>query len=303
MGKLSPTISWLKANKLTAVLLLIVAYFLLARFSTKISTPRYQTFEKSDNYEIADVTPAAPRLQVGIPSPTESTPRPEIKERKVVQESSLSLLVANVRESIDRINQITTDTGGYMVNSNLNRPDEASFGTIIVRVPSEKLQETLKELRALSVKVVSENLSGRDVTDEYENLDERLRILQSNKERLEEIMGAATTVEEILTVQEKIFTLQDRIDNIVGRQKYLEQTAKTAKIAIYLSTDELALPYSPQEPWRPQVIFKLAVRSLLTNLQRLGTLSIWLAVYAVVAVPLAIIVYLIYNRYQHRKTQ
>ena len=83
---------------------------------------------------------------------------------------------------------------------------------------------------------------------------------------------------------------QSQIDNLKGQQKYFEQSAKLSKITIYLSTDELALPYAPTNEWRPAVIFKEAVRSLLGTIRSIGSLIIWAGVYIPILIPVLLII-------------
>jgi len=65
---------------------------------------------------------------------------------------------------------------------------------------------------------------------------------------------------------------------------------------VYLSTDEIALPYQPDDNFRLGVIFKLAVRSLMTTL-RFGLSSlIWIAVYGVVWIPVLVIMVILLRR-------
>ena len=178
-----------------------------------------------------------------------------------------------------------------MVESNLNNPQDAPTATVTVRVPSVKLQQALETLRGLAVKVVSENLSGQDVTDEFVDNEARLETLEKTKAKFEEILDNAISVQDILTVQREIISLQSQIDAVKGQQNYLEKSAQMAKLTMYLSTDELALPYAPSETWRPAVIFKQAVRSLLGSARKLGTLVIWLAVYSIIWLPALLLIY------------
>jgi len=67
-------------------------------------------------------------------------------------------------------------------------------------------------------------------------------------------------------------------------------------VTVYLSTDEYTLPYAPSEPWRPDVIFKTAVRSLIGNLRGIASTAIWLVVYSVIWVPVLILVLYIRGR-------
>ena len=290
--------SWIKANKLTFVLLLIVFYFLYNKF-----------FLYHPSYEM-DISPVAPQSagsdlsqmrKIGglgrIPvSLNEAPPTTDVANRLVISESYLSLLVSNVTETQKQIIQTAEFLGGYMVNSNLNNPQDAATATVTVRVPSAKLQAALQTFRGLGVKVVSENLSGQDVTDEFVDNEARLETLEKTKAKFEEILDNAINVQDILTVQREIINLQSQIDAVKGQQNYLEKSAQMAKLTIYLSTDELALPYAPSETWRPAVIFKQAVRSILGSARKLGTLVIWLAVYSIIWLPILLLIYFLKKR-------
>ena len=220
--------------------------------------------------------------------------------RMVVQSSNLSLLVKDVKEAGDKILNFAKDKGGYMVTTSYNRPTESPFATITVRVPSGKFEEGLNYFRTLAIKVTNENLQGHDVTDQYVNIEERLATLNKTKVRLQAIMEMTNDVTEILRVQREIIGLQSQIDTLVGQQKALEQEVALTKITVYLSTDELSLPYTPDTKFRPQVIFKLAVRSLLNTLRSIGELLIWVGVYAVIWIP-AIIIYKLIKRWWKKR--
>jgi hypothetical protein len=213
----------------------------------------------------------------------------------VIHDTNLSLQVDDVAETLNRIQETADSLGGFLVNSNLNRPEGAASGAITVRVPEENRQQALEAFRGLAVKVVSESVSGRDVTDQFEDLNAKLVTLTATKTKFEAILEQAEEIQDILEVQRQIISLQSQIDNLKGRQQYLEQSANLSKITIYVSTDELALPYTPDEAWRPEVIFKQAVRSLVGTVREVGTLAIWLVVYAPIWL-LALAVYVIWHR-------
>ena len=286
--------SWLKANKLTFVLLLIVGYFLYQKYAFPLGYQRSVSSPLSVKPQLLgrpSVGGGAEDLNLYPPDVyREAAPAPDVKNRLVISESYLSLLVNNVTEAQKQIIQTAESLGGYMVESNLNNPQDAPTATVTVRVPSVKLQQALETLRGLAVKVVSENLSGQDVTDEFVDNEARLETLEKTKAKFEEILDNAISVQDILTVQREIISLQSQIDAVKGQQNYLEKSAQMAKLTIYLSTDELALPYAPSETWRPAVIFKQAVRSLVGNLRKLGTLIIWLAVFSIIWLPILLVI-------------
>lgn len=237
----------------------------------------------------------------GVSYVSQSAPVPEVKDRLVVKESTLSLLVRNVTEAQKLISKKAEGLGGYMVQSNVSHPEEkeTATGWITIRVPQEKLDEALDYFRGLALRVVSENLSGWDVTDEYVDIEARIATLLKTKEKFESILAKAERVEEILQVQRELINLQEQIGALKGRQNYLEKTAKVSRVTIYLATDELALPYTPAKPWQPKAIFKQAVRSLVSTFRKAGTAAIWAGVYSVIWLP-ALGIYLFWRK--KRKT-
>ena len=206
-------------------------------------------------------------------------------DRLVIRDTSMSLLVKDVRDSLNSIGDLARTAGGFMVNTNLSSPEGGASGNISVQVPSEKRDEVVDSIRDLGVRVVSENVYGRDVTAEFEDLDARLAVLTKTKDKFEGILESASKVQDLLQVQRELVSLQSQIDNLKGRQKYLAESARLTKISVYVSTDELALPFAPENPWRPNVIVKRATRSLVANVRNFGSALIWLGVYSVVWIP------------------
>jgi len=212
-------------------------------------------------------------------APSEST------NRLVIQDTSLSLQVDNVESKIKEIESKTTEMGGFLINSNLSKPNGVGSGTISVRIPEGKRDEAMELFKVMAVKVVSENVSGTDVTDQYTDLQAQLEVLQKTKVKFEEILDKAYTVNDLMNVQQQLISLQQQINSVKGQQKYFEQSAKLSKITIYLSTDDLALPYAPTNEWRPVVVFKEAVRSLINNIRGLGNILIWVVVFSPLWIP------------------
>ena len=288
--------NWIKNNKLTFVLLIVVAYFIYNKYSPQRPIPydASMSFQQSEGVMNPSIRSMG-KVGIGgyggiVPPAYEAAPAPDVANRLVVSESYLSILVKNVIETQKQIIQTAENLGGYMVNSNLSNPQDAPTATLTVRVPEKRLNEALQLYRNLSVKVVSENLTGQDVTDQFVDNEARLKTLEDTKAKFQEIFDQATRIEDILNVQQQIINLQSQIDSVKGQQNYLEKNAQMAKLTVYLSTDEFALPYAPSESWRPEVIFKQAVRSLVSHVRKLGTALIWLAVYSTIVVPALLLI-------------
>lgn len=291
-------IDWVKHNKLAFILILLLLFILVRNYSFNRS---YGVFNKnySSQYSVPQSLELG-RSNFGMAAldsydsagsyeiqsaPSSKSLTDSSSPRMITQSASFSLLVKNVEKSTKQIITYVNENEGFLVSSTLSNPENSANAYLTINIPSKKLNDTLDYLKSISVKVVSQNLIGRDITEEYQDINSRLEILRANKSRFEEIMARTGVTTEILQIQREIFSIQDQIDSLIGRQKYLEEKAKYSQITINLSTDELSLPYTPDNKWRPEVVFKNAVRSLLKTLQSLGNLAIWLLVFSVIIIP------------------
>lgn len=281
---MSAATEWMRANKLSVFLAALVLFFLLRALLPNSAAPRPLMLSNTARTQLAESDSSAgianPTAKMGIMPPIAPDFAPSSRtDRMVQQDTSLSLAVKDVAEAISKIDGAAQAVGGYLIDSSLSTPEGASSGNISIRVPAEKRTEVLSTIKSFGVKVVSEYVSGQDITDQYEDTTERLRILESTKSKFEAILAEAKNVNEMLSVQQQLLNLQQQIDSLKGQQKYLEGSAKLTRISVYLATDELALPYAPEYSWRPRVIAKEALRSLILNIREIGTVLIWIAVY------------------------
>jgi len=293
---ISSVFDWVKKNKLAIFLIVVVLYLI---FKNKTLTPLPTPYFKESTYY-----PRQDKLAIGntsqtsnfLPSESGSPLLTNPQNRLVVKESYLSLVVKDVGKTQKKIIETTQKIGGFMVQSYFDNPQEAASATITVRIPAKKLDQALNDFKKLAVKVVSENLSGTDVTDEYTDIDARLATLYKTKTKFEEIMKKTSRVQDILEVQRELINLQGQIDALVGQKQYLEKSAALAKITIYLSTDELTLPYAPTDNWSPKLVFKQAVRSLILVLRKIATVLIWVFVYLPLIIPGILVYHFLKNK-------
>lgn len=293
-------LKWIRNHKLTTALILILTFFIAQNFlsgaynnnTMSLSLPTMEdSYQSSPGYagatvemsRVADYNTGI--INSGYDKVSESA------NRMIIQESSLSLLVEDVRESSDEILSYTKSVGGFMINTSFNNPSDSAYATISVRVPTERLDDALHTFRSMAIRVTNENLYGTDVTDSYEDLDQRLTTLTATKTRFDEMLTRAVTVQEILEIQREIINLQMQIDSIKGQQMGIEDNAKYTRVTLYLSTDELSLPYAPDEKFRPALVFKLAVRSLLSTVQGFAEFAIWAIVFSIIWLPVVLVVF------------
>ncbi len=213
------------------------------------------------------------------------------QDRLVIKNANLSLVVKDAAASVNSITALTESLGGFVVSSNVYQTSTDAAGnkimsaSITVRVPSEKLNDALAQLRGMAVRVESEGLTGEDVTAQYTDLESQLRNLEAAEKQLQTIMESAKRTEDVLNVYNQLVSIRGQIEQVKGQMKYFRESAAMSLIGINLIPDALSQPIEIGG-WRPEGVAKEAIEALLRALQDLATAVIWLGIYVL---PLALL--------------
>jgi hypothetical protein len=229
----------------------------------------------------AEMVPSAPeegyREPIALPAPTITIPPAE--ERMIVRTGDMSLIVGDVVKTRDEIAQLAVRLGGWVVESNIYGEEEEKTGYISIRVPADKFDQTITELRGLAVRVISESTSSQDITEEYIDLQSRLRNAEATETEYLALLEKAVKVEDALKVYEALTQIRYEIEQIKGRMQYLERTSAMSQISVNLSPVATAKPLvSPA--WSAKEAAKSAIRGLTTFGQGLATLIIGAAIFS-----------------------
>ncbi len=214
------------------------------------------------------------------------------KDRLIIRTGAMSIVVKDVPSVMDAVRVYVEGQGGFLVNGSLNSASSNPTASMTVRIPVEKYAATYEWVKGKAVKIASETSSGQDVTEEYVDLESQLRNLRVSEQQFLKIMERSGKISEVLEVQRELERVRGEIERVLGRQKYLSQSAKLATLTIYMSTEESQLPIvDPQKKWEPLTVMKAAFRSLTQFGQSFANAIIWVAIFAIVWVP-AFLVYL-----------
>lgn len=203
--------------------------------------------------------------------------QPVPKERKVIMTAELSLTVKSVTAAQEKITDISRLEGGFVSGANtMSNDDGTKSGSVTIRTPEARFNDTMKKMKALG-KVDSETITGEDVTEEFVDLDARLRNLKREEESFLDVLKMAHKVGEILQVEAELGRVRGEIEQVTGRIKYLKDRTALATITVQLS--EKAAVASPGQ-WTLSDTAKNAWNALLKTVRALLGMAIWLAVFS-----------------------
>jgi hypothetical protein len=220
-------------------------------------------------------------------------------ERMVIQNADLAIVVADVEGRMKEINDLAEELGGFVVSSNLyqsytNNYVEVPEGQIVIRVPAEKLDQALNQIKADVIEVQSETRSGQDVTAEYVDLKSRLKNLEAAEAQLDEIMQQATETEDVVNVFNQLVYYREQIELVKGQIKYYEEAASLSAISVRVIAEATVQPLQIAG-WEPKGVAQTAIQNLIYFYQDFADFLINFTLYTLpVLITIGIPLYLIF---------
>ncbi len=253
-------------------------------------------------------SPVQPQA-TAAPAASDAAGMPALQDRMIIQHAEISMVVKDTETAATAIRNQAAAGGGYVSSSNLFRDGEQLRGTLTVRVPAQALPTFLDQIKSMAVRVVRDNLSGEDVTQEYTDLGSRQRNLEATETELLALLTEVrqkpnAKASDILEVYDKITQIRGEIEQIKGRMQYLSNLTALATIQIELIPDALSKPVV-EEGWQPLATLRDAAARLVKTLQGLVEALIWLVIYVLpvlilIALPFVLLILLI--RYLRRRS-
>jgi hypothetical protein len=221
-----------------------------------------------------------------------SVPEQDV-ERIVIRTGNMSVVVNDPSVSLETIKQLAEEFGGYVVSANLSQTTldngvKVPYANVTIRVPAEKLDQTIERVRAESDELpLREDITSQDVTDQYTDLQSRLRNLQAAEEQLQQIMDSTTKTEEVLSVYNELVRVREQIEVIQGQINYYEKSAAMSSLSVELLADEAVQPLTIGG-WQPGGVAKDAIQALISFFKGFVNFLIWLVL---VVLPAALLIF------------
>ncbi|MFA9559092.1 DUF4349 domain-containing protein [Evansella sp. AB-rgal1] len=159
----------------------------------------------------------------------------DTNERMVIYNADISIEVPDYDRAQLHIQEEVKKLGGFVVESSLHQGSQNNKnGSLTVRVPVKHFHSFLNDLESSSTKVHERYVSGNDVTEEHVDLQSRLRSKRTVEERLLSFMDGAENTEDLLKISNDLSKVQEEIERLTGRIKYLENNVAYSLVSIYI---------------------------------------------------------------------
>ncbi len=197
----------------------------------------------------------------------------------IVRNGNIELVVEDVSAAGEQIEGLVEGLGGYVVSSRFWDNGSDLMGYYSVRVPDESFEAAMDALGNLAVEVKSESSDSYDVTQEYIDLDARLRNAEATESQYLTLLEKAASVQDTLEIYQALSQVRSTIEQLKGRIQYLETITSTSLINIYLEPEKSNEPLISGD-WSLGDAFKDVIRGVVTFGQWLVTALMWVAIFS-----------------------
>ncbi|MCE5329272.1 DUF4349 domain-containing protein [bacterium] len=164
---------------------------------------------------------------------------------KIIKSAAASIEVAKgtFEESMVKVTKIAELIGGYVSNTESYSDADGNLtsGRIIIRVPGEKFNNAVDEIKKAG-ELKSISISGQDVTQEYVDLESRLKNYEAQEKILLDLMNKSTSVKDSVEVQRELSNVQGEVEVIKGRMNYLDNMVGFSTIDVAIAEPAVAAP-------------------------------------------------------------
>ena len=172
-----------------------------------------------------------------------NTGKLEVSSQMVIYQAEVEMRVTNFEKSIQNLEEKAQQYGGYISESNVRKEGKEQVnGNIKLRIPQKNFQAFLHEAESEAADVISRNITGQDVTEEYVDLGSRLKSKKVVEERLISFMKGAAKTEDLLKISTDLAAVQEEIETIEGKMKFLENQTSLSTINITLYEKKVVVP-------------------------------------------------------------
>lgn len=201
--------------------------------------------QKEQNYALSDlasyeeqVVPITRQSQNSKNLPIDEVKTDEINKKKIIKDGRLRVKVLELEKAKNWIDTLVINNDGYYSNEEFNNSDNESSFHLKIRIPSNRFEKFIIDIESGKGEIIYKKIDARDVTDQFIDLETRLKNKKNYLIKYSELLEKAKTVKDILEIEDKIRVLEEEIESVEGRLKYLNDLVAYSTLDLYLTKDK-----------------------------------------------------------------
>lgn len=170
-------------------------------------------------------------------SPTDEikTSAEKINKKKIIKDGEIFIRTKDIFETKKNVDETVKKFNAYYDNEDYVNNDNEIKYSLTIRIPANNFELFIASIENGKNEITSKNITARDVTDEFIDLETRLTNKKEYLKRYKELLAKASTIKDILAIQENIRTLQEEIESSEGRLKYITDQVDYSSLSLTLT--------------------------------------------------------------------
>jgi len=198
--------------------------------------------------------------------------------RNLILTANVAMKTQDPWATADKARAIASGLGGDILAMSQTGQGENRSALITVRVPSDRFDEALRQLKLLDGEVITSNVDAKDVTDQFTDLQARLVAKQAEEQRYLQLFPQAKTVDETLKIDAALGNVRTQIEQLQGQINLIKNRTEFSTITMSI-TPIVTVPAETGGVWDPAKTFAKAIAALSVFFKFGADLAIWLLVF------------------------
>jgi hypothetical protein len=200
-------------------------------------------------------------------------------DRVLILTAQLHFRGADPWAAADRVQSVARGLGGEIIGVSQSGTGDDKAATVTVRVPNDRFNDALAQLKAIEgTELLSAQVTGEDRTEQFVDLEARLRAKQQEEARYLALLARANTIDEILKIDQVLSQVRTQVEQLQGQLNALKNRSSMATVTVAISTAAIA-PRPLDTVWEPARTFQAATAALLSVLRLFADAAIWALVW------------------------
>jgi|WetSurMetagenome_2_1015567.scaffolds.fasta_scaffold53348_3 hypothetical protein len=155
--------------------------------------------------------------------------------RKIIKDGRIEMRVKDLEQGKRQTDSLVQKYKGYYAEETFNNLDYSHGFSMKIRVPSVDFEKFITEIEAGLGEMAFKNITSRDVTEEFIDLETRLKNKKNYLNRYGDLLKQARSVKDILEIEEKTRLIEEEVESVQGRLKYLNNQVDFSTLDLQLS--------------------------------------------------------------------
>lgn len=157
---------------------------------------------------------------------------------KIIKTANLRFATSNIDESYALIQKNAKTYHAIIQNDNSGKDYYSIYRNVTIRIPNQHFDAFINDLSKGVSFFDRKEISARDVTEEFVDIEARLKAKQTLEKRYLELLNKANKVSEILEIERELANIREEIEAKQGRLKYLQSRVSMSTISIEMYTEK-----------------------------------------------------------------